>query len=182
MSACLLARHRSVGPGDFDRRLRTLLDLVPVVFVEALCQNQSLLFHLDVFIQADKIGIQARNTGYRVHKLLSKNKVGDFLAVLCDTDVSLVQAGAKALEQRLRNREAEARGYERIVAVAAGVSRIPAIVEVDAELGPRRETYINPGVCVYVILGQPVGTREIGTEFGSARVLPFTTPDKIGSY
>ena len=104
LSAC---GDRSVCPGDFDGRLSTLFDLIPVVFIKPLREAESFLLYLDVFVQADKVRIEARDTGHGVHNLLSKNKVGDFLAVPCDADVSLVQLHAKALEEWLRDSEAE---------------------------------------------------------------------------
>src|SRR6266849_235754 len=142
----------SVCPGQFDGRLGTLFDLISVVFIKPLRESKSFLLYLDVFVQADKVRIEARDTGDSVHNLLSKNKVGDFLAVPGDPYVPLVQLRAKALQQWLRDREAKARVDERIVRVASGVSRIPAIVEVHAELSSRRETYVHPGACVYAVL------------------------------
>ncbi len=119
LSAC---GDRSVCPSDFDGRLGALFYLIPVVLIKPLRETESFLLYLDVFVQADKVRIEAPDAGHGVHNLLSKNKVGDFLAVPSDAYVPFIQLKAKALQQWLRDSEAKARVDERIVSVASGIS------------------------------------------------------------
>src|SRR5882672_3190880 len=147
---CLFAGgDGSVCPSEFDGRLGTLFHLIPVVFIKPLRETKGLPLYLDVFVQADKIRIEARDAGHGVHNLLSKNKVSHLLAIPCDADVSFIQLRAKALQEWLRDSEAKGRIHEWIVSVASGVCGVPAIIEVDAELSSRRETYVHPGAGVY---------------------------------
>ena len=163
--------HRGVCPGNFDRSLGTLVDLIFVVFQKPLCQTESLLFYLDVFIQADEVGVKARHTRYSVDHLLTKNEVGDSLTIPCNADVPLVHAGAKALQKRLCDCETETGIDKRIVGIASGVRGVPAVVEADAQLSTQREPDVHTGVCIYHVLSQPIRTSENRTVFGRGYVL-----------
>ncbi len=100
-------RYLSLGACGFDGGKSSLIDLVSVVFEEALRGGEGFLLHAHVSVEAHEVVIEANDAGDGADDLLLKDVVGNLLAVLRDMNEAAVEVGSKATQQRLRYGDAQ---------------------------------------------------------------------------
>ena len=98
----LLGRcYLRLGARGLDGRERSLIDLVVVVFEEALGGIEGFLLHVHIRVEAHEVVIEADDAGNGADDLLLKDIVGNLLTVLGDVDEPAVEVRSEATKQRL---------------------------------------------------------------------------------
>ena len=109
----LVAGHLALGVDHVEGRHAADLELLLVVFFEAGGLVEGVLPGLDVLIGADQAPVDVLYLVDGVEKLLAEDGVGNAAVVFRLDDEAAVDAGAKALQQMLGEREIEGGGEGR---------------------------------------------------------------------